>query len=424
MSWAIGAPSINPETANIIIYRDGDYAVAVEAQTRQIIARSTNHAKVLLASFRHVAPNGKIVLANEITLDEKVTIPDTINALVLEGLSVSGTYNGNLVGSVINVNADVGIEFTANGDWSKQFIFRNIGFKGVYSTPPYVVRYYDTSRVIFEHVRVYNGDIRVENVNYWTEESKFIDVIIDQGGIKFAKTGTNATASLADTEFIATSINPRDNDVAIQLDGTALYRGFIDVMLWLRGSGVTGIQTINGGHMYRMKGIIRAEITSGNCLFDFSGANNMNDIMVIAGSIDESMIKLDTWANGMRFGGFYQASDFVRTSVSPTIGLNNTYGSASVIGLLPPRPPRNVHIVVSGVGTGETITVKIEAYYASDQLRYIEKSFTADGTVDLTDWEIAYLIPLGNNVTPISLRAYAKSSSTTTGASVTVYVSW
>lgn len=59
MSWAIGSPSINPETADIIIYKDGDYAVAVETRTRQIIGRDTDHALVIQSAINKLSTENK-----------------------------------------------------------------------------------------------------------------------------------------------------------------------------------------------------------------------------------------------------------------------------------------------------------------------------------------------------------------------------
>lgn len=49
--------------ADVIVYRDGDYAVAVETQTRQIIARSTEHATVIQSTINHLTSGGKIYIA-------------------------------------------------------------------------------------------------------------------------------------------------------------------------------------------------------------------------------------------------------------------------------------------------------------------------------------------------------------------------
>ena len=84
MSWAIGSPSINPETADIIVYRDGDYAVAVETRTRQIIAKSTNHAEVI---NRAILDGKDIYLNGEFSIEETIVIKNSES----QGTTLRGT---------------------------------------------------------------------------------------------------------------------------------------------------------------------------------------------------------------------------------------------------------------------------------------------------------------------------------------------
>lgn len=74
----IRLPPINiPESetiapADVIVYRDEDYAVAVETLTRQIIAKDSDQAKVLNTAFRS---KPTIVVLGDYEVDETVVIP-------------------------------------------------------------------------------------------------------------------------------------------------------------------------------------------------------------------------------------------------------------------------------------------------------------------------------------------------------------
>jgi len=44
--------------ADVLVFKEGDYAVAVDGKTKEVIARSTDHAEVIQASIDHVASQG------------------------------------------------------------------------------------------------------------------------------------------------------------------------------------------------------------------------------------------------------------------------------------------------------------------------------------------------------------------------------
>jgi hypothetical protein len=111
---------------------------------------------------------------------------------------------------------------------------------------------------------------------------------------------------------------------------------------------------------------------------------------------------------------------FKSTGLSVPIGTGGNYASAVSITSPSGRItfPR-VKLAVGGTfGTGETVTVKIEAIYSDESSVYIEKSFTSTWTGWLTDDDIESLIAQGKDI--VKLNVYAKSNLATTSVTVTI----
>jgi hypothetical protein len=116
----------------------------------------------------------------------------------------------------------------------------------------------------------------------------------------------------------------------------------------------------------------------------------------------------------------YYTENFKSTGISVAVGTGGAYGTASTItspsGVI--TYPR-VKITWGGTfGTGETVTVKVEAVYTDGSTAYVEKSATATGSLWLTDDDIMSLITQGKDI--VNLNVYAKSSATSTSVTVTV----
>jgi parallel beta-helix repeat protein len=116
----------------------------------------------------------------------------------------------------------------------------------------------------------------------------------------------------------------------------------------------------------------------------------------------------------------YDTENFKATGVSVAVGTGGTYGSASAITSPSGRVtlPR-IKITWSGTfGTGETVTVKVEAVYSDGSTAYVEKSATAVGSQWLTDDDVLALITQGKDI--VKLNVYAKSSAASTTVTVSV----
>jgi hypothetical protein len=118
----------------------------------------------------------------------------------------------------------------------------------------------------------------------------------------------------------------------------------------------------------------------------------------------------------------YDTENFKAPNLSITIGLNNVYGPARTVRsrskvITFPR----VKITWGGTfGTGETVTVKVEAVYSDETSAYTECPATSTGSFWLTDDNIYPLISDGKDI--ISLNIYAKTNHSTTNVTVTVDV--
>ena len=116
----------------------------------------------------------------------------------------------------------------------------------------------------------------------------------------------------------------------------------------------------------------------------------------------------------------YDTENFKVTGLSVAIGTGGAYGNASTITTLSGTVtyPR-VKITWGGTfGTGETVTVKVEAVYTDGTTAYVEKSATATGSLWLTDDDVLSLITQGKDI--VKLNVYAKTNLSSTTVTVTV----
>jgi hypothetical protein len=111
----------------------------------------------------------------------------------------------------------------------------------------------------------------------------------------------------------------------------------------------------------------------------------------------------------------------LKESKSVTLGVNNTYGSPTVINFFPPYYCGfldGIQIVFGGTfGTGETATAKIEFLYEDGTQTYIEKSATATGTIALAESDLYNLLSPDKRIRTIFM--YGKSSLASTSVTIT-----
>jgi hypothetical protein len=100
-----------------------------------------------------------------------------------------------------------------------------------------------------------------------------------------------------------------------------------------------------------------------------------------------------------------------------TIGVNNTYGS-SVVDIPSSGQIRMPHIgiAIHDIGTGETITIKITAWFDDDTSQYIERSYTANGDYFLEPIDLFDLLKNERRITRLEFAAKTNRASTSATA--------
>ena len=80
--------------ASVMVFRDGDYAVAVDGKTKEVVARSVDHAEVLQAAINQVIDKkgGRILIKSGVyNLDKTISLEGARN-LIIEGEAPSSYH--------------------------------------------------------------------------------------------------------------------------------------------------------------------------------------------------------------------------------------------------------------------------------------------------------------------------------------------
>ena len=144
-----------------------------------------------------------------------------------------------------------------------------------------------------------------------------------------------------------------------------------------------------------------------------------NDFDEPFGYFDRIIASRIYWAYNFSLYAF-EDSKF-KVTLSPSVGVNDTYGDP--VKYYPPLgfiKWFKAKISVSGIDTtaNEVVTVKIECVWSSGNTTYIEKQFTNDGSVWLTDDEIMSIWRDRDEL--VHIYVYAKTNLSSTNASVTI----
>jgi parallel beta-helix repeat protein len=122
-------------------------------------------------------------------------------------------------------------------------------------------------------------------------------------------------------------------------------------------------------------------------------------------------------------GNIGYSTEYIKsTGASVTIGTGGAYGAATAFtplsGII---RGFDLNINIGGTfGQGETVTVKIESVYSDVTTGYIEKSFTATGSLALSPTDKISLIKGGVYITKINVYAKTNLTSTTVTCSVDI----
>lgn len=122
-------------TADVIVYRDGDYAVAVDGRTGTVIARNTDHAYVIQEAINYLPSNrtsiSTIELKGVFEVDKTITLPSYTR---ITGGKIIKNFDGTLIinNDTVNGNSYIeldGVEINSNSHYG--FNIRLVGCNNV-----------------------------------------------------------------------------------------------------------------------------------------------------------------------------------------------------------------------------------------------------------------------------------------------------
>jgi parallel beta-helix repeat protein len=154
------------------------------------------------------------------------------------------------------------------------------------------------------------------------------------------------------------------------------------------------------------------------------GSNSNNNLVVknyLTGNTSGALSNAGTGT--IIEGNIGYSTEYIKsTGASVTIGTGGAYGAATAFtplsGII---RGFDLNINIGGTfGQGETVTVKIESVYSDGSTGYIEKSFTATGSLALSPTDKISLIKDGVYITKINVYAKTNLTSTTVTCSVDI----
>ena len=430
----------------VLVYRDGEYAVAVD-ENGQTIAKSTDHAKVIQKAVNYGGNEPvRIFLLGRFYIDKTIELRENI---AVEGPS-SSWYN---ISASLLLTADVPL-FKILGQ-------RNVTIKNL--------------SIGAEPVGIGTG-IQIERVGTDGPTNIYIENLRIHNfrtGIRFVSCGGTQVLGCVRDCWICCSEKSLDIQGAHNLCVENCYlgapvvfeRGTTSVDEYDENARITFINcNIDAHSAYDYCVILEAnqpkcEVTFIGCNFEHA---NVAGIVVKGGSfytvkiigglnVCDKLIKIDEgyyhtfYVIGMQefnpytmFERFedtdeselfvrnllYVPGTFLNVEKTITVGTNNTYSLLQTVfkSLWYVHNPI-ILIEISGIDTtaGESIYVSFEARHYNLVVNTLEKGpFTSDGVYALTPEDIYTLMKGGNGIT--HLRAAAKSNLASTNANVTIKV--
>jgi parallel beta-helix repeat protein len=196
----------------------------------------------------------------------------------------------------------------------------------------------------------------------------------------------------------------------------------IDNNGWVAANNYDGININYAKHIAIFANRITDDKATKTQRYAIRSANTSDYLYIVDNDITGNLntISLVGTNNIVKGNIGYDTENFKATGLSVSIGLSGAYGSATAITSRSGRItyPR-VKITWGGTfGSGETVTVKVEAVYTDGTTAYVEKSATAVGSLWLTDDDVLTLI--ANDKDIVKLNIYAKTSLASTSVTVTI----
>jgi hypothetical protein len=379
---------------------------AKNGATGKIDYSGTDASEIIQNTINAIKSGHVYLKLGTVTFSKKVTIDINTNSLLI--------IEGDGATTIIPPPNDYAFEFNANSDWSKRLVMKNLWFKS--NTKQYAVHIVDAHRPTFELCYFDNADVLVESINTWSEAYTEIQCYHNHAGIEFKRTG--GTGSWSDTTLIHSHFdNIASGEFGIRINGGSMYRAFMYIVSHLVGGSLFDIRD---GDL-RQNDIFVVLDGSSGIFFNITTTLNCNnnDIKITIPTPGTTLINNP---NNVLFGNIrlVWSGDTVNYFDVIPIGTNNIYGNE--ISVLPYSWDRLPHIRLTIAGTfatGETVTVRINVYYAHTT-KYIEKSFTSPTVYYLSIDDYVNLLDIYDGINPLQITLQAKTNMSST--SVTVYV--
>jgi hypothetical protein len=273
--------------------------------------------------------------------------------------------------------------------------------------------------------------LELANTDTWTEGTKIdnIHFVNCAEALAFRTPAGNATGSYGSTEVTRCFFNQKDNSVGVNVEQKAEFSDsqILNSRLWLGENGEKNNQTglLVDGAMFQT-------LLSGVVFESFADAPQTMYAVRLGENADPAPILDD----GVSFLGNWTAriynpfnkwvsgvgTVFKRTENIP-VGVNSQYGETVNIHARPLTISTfKPKITVEGnVAADEEVTVRIHLEFVDNVIsQSVEKTFTNATSVWLTDDDVLRLLPSQDVIWAVLVDA--KSSSGSTGASVTVVI--
>jgi hypothetical protein len=405
MPMRVGLPS---HPYSFLIEKRGDLTVGQNSKGR-IQYSDTDASRVIQNVFNAVSSGDTVVFKGDFTLSNDVQLSN-------KGF-VTLTGRAKISGGRILLYGD---------DWRNVWLRAIIGLR-FYGSGAGVKIYGAGDYTLIDHCYFEGCSIGVEvhNTKQWCEltiirDSHFKNCGV---GIQFTTPTSPGTSSYKSSriDHVGIELNSA-NQIGINLQsGGSLYDAYwTNVNFWANADNVICIKQACNAHQGYIKGLT-AESMIGS-------PTNITVYQIESGVTKpfylEGFSIGGTWTNWVNnLAGvdlFGRGQLFRETGLSVPIGLNNNYGSSvtryhpgDYFGELHPR----IKITIGGTVGSETITVLVGFGYFDGTFAYITKTFTATGSIWLSDDD--YLNLYRNNLLRY-IQFKAKTTAASTSATCTV----
>jgi hypothetical protein len=417
--YQLNSTSHNPiQEYDYIIFQWAGSIVAKDGANEQIVFNSTNAdlASVLNWAFTHgnnvYLKSGYYTLSGDVNMQNKrIARLDADNALIMAN------------GHIIRISGDQYTDSQYNEISGIDLINGTLRIENSFSTT--------VSGMIFENSTT---ALELANTKTWTEGTKIEDSSFKNNAenIVFRTNVGDSTGSYSSSEISRCYFNLLDNSVAIHVEPQAELSDSIlqDVRIWIAGNGKTN-QTglLMDGSMYK------TQLSS--TVFESFAQPPVNDSNLYAISLGKDSDQSPILAGGVSFLGNWTArinnpyskwvygygSAVRQEDINVTIGTNGQYGPTQSITTYPATLENfRVRIQVQMPNNGETVTVKIQLELVDNSVTAgLEKTFTNNSSVWLTDDDMLQLFPSQNVIWSVLTEAKTGTASTSATVSVDIY---